>query len=39
MAAGKCQLLEWRWELTVRMTLQDDNGEEGDVQKDRRGWI
>lgn len=23
----------------MRMTLQDDKGEEGDVQKDRRGWI
>lgn len=26
-------------ELTMRMTLQDDKGEEGDVQEDRRGWI
>ena len=26
-------------ELTMRTTLQDDNGEEGDVQGDRRGWI
>ena len=26
-------------ELTMRTTLQDDKGEEGDVQEDRRGWI
>lgn len=26
-------------ELTMRTTLQDDKGEEGDVQGDRRGWI
>lgn len=26
-------------ELTMRMTLQNDKGEEGDAQEDRRGWI